>query len=96
MGNIRNVAAAWSHPCWALPKGYLSVETWDWLLGLVPVVPGKEISGKTALAAAVLAGGHTWSRIRCSARRDAAQSSGTGAGDGINMAQGALRERNWS
>lgn len=39
-------------------------EAWDWLLGFVPSVPGKEIFWETALAVAALARGHTWSRIR--------------------------------
>lgn len=75
-------------------------KAWDWLLGLVPSVPGKEISWKTALAVAVLGGGHTWSRIRCSAWRDAAQSSRARSRNGINMAQAVLvvsspQEKKW-
>lgn len=46
MGNIRNVTAAWSHPCWALPKGYLCGRLGTGSLGLFPVCQGGRFLGR--------------------------------------------------
>lgn len=84
---MRNVTAARSHPCWADISLW---KAWDWLLGLVPGVPGKEISWKTALAVAVLAGVTPGAGSGAVPAGMLHKAPGPEAGDGINVAPAAL------
>lgn len=83
-------------PAGLFPRDISLWKAWDWLLGLVPSVPGKEISWKTALAVAVLAGVTPGAGSGALPGEMLHKAAGPEAGNGINMAQAALRERNWT